>query len=243
MSGWRRSRLLWILVAALAIVAMWAVALMPLSTRRGVDFQVTTYRIPTYVKVIDFFHRHYQHQLLVQSICAGKTSETDCVMALFDWTHQNIPPTPRGWPAIDDHPLHVVIRGHGGDDQIADIFIILTGYAGVPAFAKWLDNRTDGLVLAFARLEGKWVVFDVRRHIVFRNWNRHLADVEELLADPGLVDSQTAGVALRNGSRYSSFMSRRLLAPLDAPYPTRAELQQPWARLVYEVQHAVGWAR
>lgn len=238
----RRRRALWVAGILLLMAGCWAVVVQPLTTLRGEDYRVRAYRIPAYVKAIDFLHRHYQYRLLVQRICEGKTSEVECVMAIFDWTHDNIPPTPQGWPIVDDHPLHIVIRGHGGDDQITDIFVILTGYAGVPSYFKWPDNRVDRLVLGLARLEGKWVVFDVRRHFVFRDRNGRLADVEDLIADPGLVDLQAGGAVLRHGSRYSSFFTRSILAPLDSPAVTRAEMQQPWPRLRYELQRAVGWA-
>jgi len=235
-------RAIWIATALLLLAGGWAVLVQPLTTLRGVDYRVTAYRIPAYVKAIDFLHRHYQYRLLAQRICEGKASDAECVMAIFDWTHENIPPTPPEWPVVDDHPLHIVIRGHGGDDQITDVFVILTGYAGVPSYFKWLDNRVDRLVLGLSRLEGKWVVFDVRRHLVFRDRNGRLADVEGLIADPGLVDLQAAGAVFRYGSRYSSFFSRAILDPLAPPTVTRAEMQQPWPRLQYELRRAVGWA-
>ena len=240
---WGRRRVLLIAAVLLLLFAgVWTILVLPVTTLQGVNYRVTEYRIPAYVKAIDFVHRHYQYQLLVHRICAGKTSDAECVMAIFDWTHQNVPRTPKGWPVIDDHPLHIVIRGHGESDQIADVFTVLTGYAGVPAFFKWLESPSqEGLVLVLVRLESKWIPFDVERHIVFRDRRGQLASVEELFADPGLVDAQAA--ALPRGSLYSAFISRKMLEPLAPPNPTRAEMQQPWRRLQHEMRQAIGWER
>lgn len=166
-----------------------------LTTKQGIDYRVTTYEIPAYVKALDFIQRHYQYKLIVSRICAGKVSDVDCVLAIFDWTHQHIPPTPDGWTVVDDHVTNIIIRGHGSDDQIADVFVTLTGYAGVPAVFKWIrhPSGTGMVVLAFVRLNDNWVMFDVRRHLVFHDRRGQLADVHGLIADAALVDAEAQG--------------------------------------------------
>lgn len=99
-----------------------------------------------------------------------------------------------------------------------------------------------GLVLAFAQLNGKWVPFDVRRHIAFRDRRGQLADVDDLVADSALVDAQTQGILLK-GYPYSSLVSEATLMPFDVPRPLRAELQQPWPRLRHELARATGLER
>jgi hypothetical protein len=212
----------------------------PTTTLQGVNYRVTARRIPLYVKVIDFLQRHYQYGPLVSRICAAKTSDADCVMAIFDWTHENIRPTPAGWPIIDDHPLHIVIRGYGESDQMADVFATLSVYAGVPAFLSFLEEARHGerLVLAFAKIEGQWTVFDVQKHVVFKDRQGNLASVDTLVGDPALVDQQTHG--LRPGVRYSTFISKELLSPFVVPRPLRTELQQPGPRIRYELRRALG---
>ena len=244
-SASRRRLVLWICGIALLSAGCWGLLLLPLSTRQGVDYRVTEYRIPAYVKAIDFLQRHLQYQILVSRICAGQPSDADCVMAIFDWTHQHIRPTPDGWPIVDDHPLHIVIRGYGDNDQMADIFTVLAGYVGVPAYFVWITNPVrpdDVLALALVRLEGRWAVFDVERHVVFRTRGGQLASVDDLVVDAALVDSQ-AGGARPGGVPYSAFIAKGTLLPLVVPSPTRSEMQQPWPRLSYELKRAVGWAR
>jgi hypothetical protein len=221
-----------------------AMLALPATTRQGVDYTVTTYRIPTYVKAIDFLHRHHQYQLLVSRICAGETSDRQCLLALLDWTHANIRPAPTDWPIVDDHPLHIVIRGYGADDQMADVFTTLATYAGIPSFFKFLLDPSTGrrLVLTFAHIGTAWAVLDVEKHVAFRRHDGGLASVDDLVMDPRLVDSQTEDV---RGSdvRYSTFVSRGMLLPFTVPDPLHGELQQPLPRLRYEARRVLGLGR
>jgi hypothetical protein len=234
-------------MAALLLVlaaATRAILTLPLTTLQGVNYEVRAYRIPAYVKAIDFVQRHYQHDVLASRICEGITAGTDCVLALFDWTHRNIRPTPDGWPVVDDHPINIVIRGHGKSDQIADVFTTLAVYAGVPAFFKAIVEPTARklLVLAFAQLESTWVVFDVERHVVFRDGNGKLTGIDTLVDDPELVDRQSEGL-LPDGLCYSAVISRKTLDPFVVPRTLRGKLQQPLPRLGYEIRRVIRWER
>lgn len=241
MARWHRLR--WV-AAALALatpIAAFTVLTLPTTTRQGVNYQVTTYRIPAYVKTIDFLHRHHQYRLIAARACAGSTSNQQCLLRLLDWTHNNIRPVPDGWPIVDDHPLHIAIRGYGTDDQMADIFTTLATYAGIPSFFKFLLDPASGrrLVLTFARLADRWIVLDVERHVVFKEENGDLASVDELTMNPQLVDDQTQDL-LGNDARYSTFISKGMLLPFIVPKPLHAELQQPLPRLRYEARRVLG---
>ena len=240
----RTRRIVWTAALLLAFTtAIRVILTLPLTTLQGVNYEVRTYRIPAYVKAIDFVQRHYQHDVLVSRLCEGIAAGAGCVLALFDWTYRNIRPTPDGWPVIDDHPTNIIIRGYGKSDQIADVFTTLSVYAGLPAFLKFVvePHQRKMLVLSFVHLGGKWVVFDVERHIAFRNRQGELASVEELLADPALVDSQASGLRVAD-LPYSAFVSKETLLPFVVPSPVRGILHQPWPRLRYELRRAVGWA-
>ena len=226
----------------LVSVALYMLLTLPTITRQGVNYQVTSYRIPLYAKAIGFLQRDLEYKRLVETICAGETTDAGRVLAIFDWTHKHIPRTPEGSTIIDDHPLNIVLRGHGMDDQIADVFVTLSEYAGAPAFFRVLrepgPNRQ--LVLSFVRIGGRWTVFDVRRHIAFRNRRGELATVDDLAADTALVDEQANGVRVSDVP-YARFISREQLLPFVVPRPIRATLQRPWPRLVHELRRAVGW--
>ena len=226
--------------AVLLPAAAVAVALLPATTLQGINYRVTAHRIPAYVKTVDFLQRHHQYQLLVSRICGNTSNRLECVMALFDWTHSNVRQPPEGLPTVDDHPSHVVIRGYGTNDQMADVFSILSTYAGVPAFFRFLPDPRERHVLAltFVRLDGRWVPFDVEHHVVFRHVDGRLAGIDDLLAHPALADAHHA--ALPGGLPYSTFISRRHLEPFVVPTTLRGQLQQPLPRLGYELRRLVG---
>lgn len=240
----RRPVVLGLLAAVLVSAGTCAFVTRPLATRQGVDFQVTEYRIPAYVKATDFVQRHFQYQLLASRICGGSASPRECVMALLEWTRRTIPQTPVGWPVVDDHPLHIVIRGHGTDDQMADIFTTLAVYAGVPAFFRPISipERRVRLPLSFVQLDGRWIPIDVASQKTFTNRAGGLASVDELLNDPDLVVGHAAG-SDNGGLPYSAYINRATLAPFVVPPTLRPSLQQPLPRLRYELRRAVGWER
>jgi hypothetical protein len=230
--------------AALAVAVLAAVALMRLqaTTRQGVNYKVTEYSIPAHVKTIDFLQRHFQYQLLVSRICISPASEESCVLALFDWASQNIKPTPAGWPVIDDHPLHIAIRGYGESDQVADVFTTLATYAGVRAFFRVFSPQPGNrLVVSFAKIDARWVPFDVARHVVWRTPSGALASVDDLRREPAWIDALAAGPV--NAVPYSRYLTHALLTPFVPPATSRGELQQPWPRLKYEVGRVFGFAR
>ena len=240
---WKRHPVLATSAAFLLLLAGGCIVLtLPGTTRQGINYKVRAYRLPVYVKTIDFLHRHYQYQLLVDRICSMGMSDAQCALAIFDWTHANVPPTPNGWPIVDDHVLNIIIRGHGMADQAADVFVTLAVYAGIPAFFKVVREPGPDrqLVLSFARVDGRWNVFDVERGIAFRNRRGELATVDALVGDPALVDEQTRDLHVAD-IPYSRFISREQLTPFVVPRPLRATLQQPWPRLRYELRRAVGW--
>jgi hypothetical protein len=236
------SRLLRLLLA-LTLVAVIAggMLLLPTTTLQGVNYRVTAYHRPAYVKTIDFLYRHYEYRNLASGVCHAQPTETACVLALFDWTHDHIRATPDGWPVVDDHPLNIAIRGYGKNDQMADLFSTLTMYAGVPSFFNFIKEPAHGAVLplAFAKLEGKWIPFDVEHHVVFRNKNGQLRSVEELASDPEGVDAASGGLQ-PFGVPYSRFISKTTLIPFIPPDPLRPQLQQPLPRVRYELRRALG---
>ena len=184
----RRSQLVGVgLVTLLAGLVM--VANLSVTTLQGVNFEVTTHRLPLYVKTIEFLDRHVQYRQLADEITRGVVTDEGRILAVFNWTTRNIRPTPDGWPVVDDHILNIVIRGHGLADQRADVFATITTYAGVRTF--WYKVRAPGakggLILSFARLGERWVVIDVAHGFVFRTAGGAMATAEDIAANPALL--------------------------------------------------------
>jgi len=222
-----------LLAVGLSGAAVWGLNT-TVSTRQGVNFAVSRHSVPLYVKVLDFLHRDAHYRLLARQITAGVSSDQARVLAVFDWTRRHIRPTPKGWPIVDDHILDIIIRGHGVEDQMADVFCTLTTYAGAPAFWKPLRDAPEGagLVLSFAKTEGAWRVFDVAHGVAFRDPDGQLVAVETLLATPLLSDAAADPVPA--DLSYAAYFER--LQPFTVPDPLRAEQQMPWPRLAFELR-------
>lgn len=221
-------------VTVVLVVANW-----PVTTLQGVNFEVTSHRLPLYVKSFQFLDRHAQYRQIATEVTAGKASDTERVSAIFDFTRRSLHQTPDGWTTVDDHILNILIRGYGQNDQFADVYTLLCTYAGVPAF--WQKVRapgTDaGVIFSFAKVDGRWTVADPHGGFLFRNRHGQLATAEEVATQP---DARPAAIAdlLVKSVPYGHILDALRTPPI--PRTLRAELQMPWPRLWYETQRAFG---
>jgi len=224
-------------VGLLVVIGMSAVLTSQTTTKQGVNYQVVTKSIPAYAKVIGFLDRHYQYQALAREITAGLTSDEAKARAVFEWTHEHIRTMPEGWPVVDDHILHIIIRGYGMGDQAADVFTTLSTYAGVPAFWRSIriNKQAGRWVFSFARIDGRWRMFDVAHHLIFPDDRGGLADMEELLTHPELI-RRTAEDLAPGGIPYQQYVDR--LKPFHVPTVLRAEKQMPLPRITFELRRA-----
>jgi hypothetical protein len=237
-AGQRRQTVRLMLVAS--IVGLVLLANLPVTTSQGVDSEISTHRLPLYLKAFEFLDRNAQYRQLANEITRGADSDRQRVEAVFNWTRRRIQPAPAGWPVVDDHVLNIIIRGYGVSDQRADVFATLVTYAGVPAF--WQNVKAsgtrDGVVLAFARVDGRWIVADVANGFLFRTTRGDLAVAEDFAAQQAILPP--AAAALMTGSTPYSRVFTQLRTP-PIPRPLRAELQMPWPRLWDRTRHAVGY--
>ena len=230
-----------LMVGGLLVGAL-AVTVSPATTRQGVNFHVSSRTVPLHVKLVDFLDRHWHYNLLAKEITQGCRTDEARALAVFAWTREHIKPTPTGWPIVDDHILNIIIRGYGVSDQMADVFATLAMYAGVDAFWKAyrLKGGTPEAIFSFARMNGKWAVFDVGRGVIFRNPEGQLASVEQLVAHPDWA--AMAGEPLQpSGFSYELFLPQ--LVPFEVPRPLRATLQMPGPRCWYETRKMLGLER
>ena len=237
-----------LVVAGAGVVLLYALSA-PATTRQGVNFVVSATRIPRYVKILGFLHRDAQYRLLAGQITEGLAGDEARAIAVFRWTRAHILATPAGWPIVDDHVLHIIIRGHGVDDQMADVFTTLLTYAGVPAFWKPVSQApraSDGgakpagtgplLILSFAKVDGRWTVFDIAENVIFADAQGRLLDVRALAADPVLAEA-TAGGVRPGGLSYADYLVR--LRPFTVPGILRAQTQMPWPRVAWEARRVL----
>lgn len=234
---WRRIAIGQVLVA----ISLAALAHLPVTTKQGVDFQISEHRLPLYRKVFEFLDRDAQYRYLAESVTAA-ASDTERVRAVFDWTAGRIKPQPEGWAVVDDHILNIIIRGYGAEDQRADVAATLATYAGVPSF--WRKVRSPGadagLILTFALVDSRWVVMDVANQLLFRTTQGELATLDDFAAEraalPPIAETLTIGT-----SPYPVVFRQLRMPPV--PDTLRAELQMPWPRLWYQTRRAMGQVR
>jgi len=227
-------------ISIAAIAGLAAVAFAPTTTKQGVDYAVSTYSVPLYAKALDFVQRDSSYARLVRRIVPDDGTPTATTLALFEWTRKNVRDTPPGFPVVDDHVAHIIIRGYGQADQKADVFTTLSTYAGVPAYWTWVGKERPYLVLSFAWLDRRWRVFDVEGGIVFRLPTGALAAVEDLVGDPSMLESVAAD-RVYDSRPYSDYFEG--FTPPTPPDLLRAEQQMLWPRAFYRVKRLVGFGR
>lgn len=224
-------RRLGIIVGAGIVFAMaWVALTWPTTTRFGINAQLATRTLPLYLKALEFVDRDAQYRRVAADISRGRSSDRDRMLAVYDWTRRNIRRPPEGWPIVDDHIFHIMVRGYGAEDQMADVFTTLCTYSGVPAYWLFVSPPMSRarLTISFAQVDGRWAVIDVYNGFVFLTDAKELATATDLVRDPGIL-RRTAGDLRLQDIPYERFFAR-FREPV-APRPTRAELQMPWRRL------------
>lgn len=222
-------------IAAVALVFPFV----PTETRQGVDMIVTRREIPAYEKAFDFVQRDLKYRDLAGRITQGRRTHLERVMAVYEWTRQNIRDTPPGFPIVDDHIWHIVVRGYGVHDQKADVFATLAAYAGVRTFWTLLRAPTACryLPMSFAHVDGRWIVIDVVNGLTFENARNMPAAVDDIVGDRSIVARAAAGRQYR-GVPYADYFEN--FCPAAVPRTLRAEKQMPVPRLLFEARALVG---
>ncbi len=226
------------LLLAAALAGCWSLT-RPAITRQGVNFRVTEHAVPQYAKAVDFLRRDGEYRALAAQIVQGLHTDRERALAVFEWTRGHIRPIPQGWPVVDDHVWHIIIRGYGTDDQMADVFTTLCAYAGVPSYWRFLRHPETGAVLtvSLARLNGRWAVFDVQHDAMFQDAQGGWLTPQELAADPALSHVADRARVLAQAPYPAYFADPAFLAL--PPSPLRPELQMPGPRLAYEARRAL----
>lgn len=235
-----------ILLPIVLILTLYGILNIKVPTRYGInlygkDVSYIEEKIPLYVKFIHFLNRHYQYKALANKITDGCDLKIEKVLAIFKWTGENIKGTiPFGWPIIDDHPINIVIRGYGTDDQLADVFATLCEYAGIPATMLWITPKGSQAKRCVAAicLDRRWLLFDPFYRNYFQNEADQLASIEDIISDPSILrqpvhiyKNEFPNLDIES---YVAYFDN--LTPIDFKdiNPRRTRLQMPLPRLRYE---------
>jgi hypothetical protein len=200
-------------------------------------------RITLYEKSVHFISRHLAMERLTREITRGKAADTEKAEAIQAWVAEKVllQEAAGALPVIDDHPHFIVVRGYGTREQRADLFSILCGYAGIPAGMYRLVHPRSRkvMVLAIARLSGRFYLFDPGSDNRFLTRTGNLASLEDLMRDSAPV-TRVKNQPVLEGIPYAEYFLglhpvsrfRRFL---------RADLQKPIPRFLYLSGRLLGW--
>ena len=149
----------------------------------GINFKVTEYEIPLYLKLYNFYGRHINYDSLVAKIIINSQNDKDKVMQLSKWVNNNIQKVPKGVDIVDSHPLTIVERRLGTEDQFADLLSVLLVYADIDSFF-WhgKDNQLKS-ALTFFKVNREWSIIDPYYGIIFLNLQKEMASINEIKSE------------------------------------------------------------
>ena len=74
----------------------------------SINYKVDEYKIPVYLKLTDFFERHFEYKYLVKKINFEHGKKKDIILITSIWLNLNIKKIPKGVDVIDYHPLTII---------------------------------------------------------------------------------------------------------------------------------------
>lgn len=211
-----------------------AVLNLNVTTRQGINFKVSVIKIPLYLKVLDFFDRHYNYKQLVHRITAGAKSDEERVIRIFNWTYEHIKKQPSELPVIDDHVWNIIVRGYGKDDQSCDVFSTLCNYAGFRSFYDYVPSVRNSakIILSYVSIGELWYVFDPYNGIFFTNKKNVYASVDDI--KNGNWRLEYSGPEGESIPDYKEFLSG--IVKLKQVGLCRENIQSPLRRILFELQ-------
>lgn len=205
--------------------------------RQGINYKVSTLKVPLYLKILDFYDRHYNYKWLVYRITEGKISEKEKIMAIFKWTVENIAKQPPELKTVDDHVWHIIIRGYGTHDQFSDVFTTLCNYAGSDAFFMRLfrKNTISKRTFSFVKIDKKWYLFDTYNGVYFTKEDDSLASIQDI-AEGNWVTKNLGKEFCNEEIRYEDYFGKILSINFEESHRwARANIQSPINRFFYGV--------
>lgn len=230
--------LLKISVLLIAAAALAGILNIEVSIRQGRDYKIYTVKMPLYLKLLDFYDRHYNYIRLEREITAGAKTAEEKALRILKWTYKNIRTAPEGYPIIDDHVWSIIVRGYGVGDQFSDVFTTLCNYSGIEAFfsARYAKDRRRQMSISFCRLNAGWAIFDPYNGVYFRNSEGSIATFDDIKREDWsavYIDNKTD----REVSYKSLFDS---MGDIKGAGLNRSNIQSPLRRFIFAIKKAVG---
>ena len=146
---------------------------------KAVNYEVIEYKIPLYLKLFNFYGRHLNYSFVVNGITQDSKNDIEKVLDISKWMQSNIRKISKGVDVVDSHPLTIIERRLGTEDQFSDLLSVLLVYAGLDAFMWFYEDNYKDAITIF-KVNGKWSVIDPYYGIVFLNNDNRHASITEL---------------------------------------------------------------
>ena len=143
----------------------------------GINFKVSEYQVPLYLKLYNFYGRHLNYSSLVSRITKNSQNDQEKVIYISKWIKKNIQKLPKGLDVVDSHPLTIFERRMGIEDQFSDLLSVMLVYAGINSF--FLESINDN-ALTYFELNGNWSIIDPYYGIMFLNSKGKMASLKDL---------------------------------------------------------------
>lgn len=227
-----RSRLIILAAFSIILICLLIFLNIKVGSKQGINGEIRIIRIPLYLKILDFYDRHYNYKWLAGRVAGDAYSDKEKALRLFEWTYNNILKVPEGLPVIDDHVWHIIVRGYGASDQASDVFTTLCNYLNLDAFFMGVGPRR--VPLSFVKLDNKWRIFDPYHGVYFKDKNGNIADTDTLRS----ADWDMECLNEKPDLDYAVLFD--ILPSLEETGLTRANIQSPFNRLRYQVEQWMG---
>ena len=202
-----------------------------LTTQQCADYRCRTVSIPLYLKVLDFFDRHYNYKQLTKTIAKDVKDKETRAIKILEWTQANIKRNPRDLPVIDDHVWHIIIRGYGVDDQFQDVFSALCNYSGMEALFITLNAKDSAVKkpLSFVKLKNGWSIFDAYNGVYFQNKTGKIASIKDIISG----DWQALSICAEQIQDYGIYFQNLSSLDIEKNKLTRSSIQSPFKRFLF----------
>jgi hypothetical protein len=232
-----RKKVLVLSVILIALFSLIQVLTTKVTSRHGGDYNISVIELPLYLKVINFYNRHFNYQWLAQRITGHLTTKEEKVFRLFEWTHQTILRQPENLPIMDGHVWDVYVRGYGVSDNFHDLFSTLCNYAGADAFFRKLYKKDHAAYInfTFVRVDRGWAVFNPYNGTYFINKSGDWATIDEIKNQYWTLGRLT-GVDIPE-SYYQPFIG--VLPNIKDVGFERANIQSPLNRIKFQFDQFV----
>ena len=150
------------------------------TSKYGKNYQGFKHQLPLYLKVLNFYNRHFNYMWLTEKITGHVKTKKEKVLRLFQWVYETMHRQPKGLPVMDDHVWNIYVRGYGTSNQFADLFSTLCHYIGANSFFEYITINDHSIFFTFVEIARGWVVFDPFNGVYFNNKNGNLATIKEI---------------------------------------------------------------